>query len=47
MTFKPKLPAFLSRMKTPAGETLMARKLPDSGKTTSGKGTIPFSRRPS
>jgi twitching motility protein PilJ len=40
MTFRFKLPAFLLRMKAPAGDTLTAGKLPDSGKTTSG---VPFS----
>ncbi|MEF8714748.1 MAG: methyl-accepting chemotaxis protein [Accumulibacter sp.] len=41
MTFKPKLPAFLSRMTTAASETLVARTVIDPGEPAS-KGTIPF-----
>lgn len=41
MTFKPKLPAFLSRMTAAASETLVARTVIDPGEPVS-KGTIPF-----
>ena len=43
MTFKPKLPAFLSRTPDPAGETILVRSTPMEPDEPASKGTVPLS----
>ncbi len=43
MTFKPKLPAFLSRATDPAGETIVVRSTPMESDEPASKGKVPLS----